>query len=32
VFDLHLDTIVAALSAARFVELGLNQLVVHDDQ
>lgn len=31
-FGQHLDTIVAALSEARFVELGLNQLIVHDDQ
>lgn len=30
-FDQHLDAIVAALSEARFVELGLDQLIVHDD-
>ena len=29
--DQHLVAIVAALSEARFVELGLDQLIVHDD-
>lgn len=31
-FDQHLDAIVAALHEARFVELGLDQLIVHDDR
>lgn len=31
-FDQHLDAIVAALSGVRFVELGLDQLIVHDDR
>jgi predicted nuclease of predicted toxin-antitoxin system len=30
-FEQHLGAIVAALSEARFVELGLDQLIVHDD-
>jgi predicted nuclease of predicted toxin-antitoxin system len=29
--DQHLEAIVAALSEARFVELGVDQLIVHDD-
>lgn len=31
-FDQHLDAIVTALSEARFVELGLDRLIVHDDR
>jgi hypothetical protein len=31
-FDQHLDSIVAALDEARFVELGPDRLIVHEDR
>ncbi len=31
-FDAHLDAIVRALEEARFVELGSDRLIVHDDR
>jgi len=31
-FDHHLDAVAAALQEVRFVELGLNSLIVHDDR
>ncbi|MDQ3106332.1 MAG: DUF5615 family PIN-like protein [Actinomycetota bacterium] len=31
-FDQHLDAVVAALDEVRFVELGHDQLIVHEDR